>query len=322
MKTESSRLSKGDNSGLGRRQFIAGAACTLPVALSSSPTAAQAAPDAEAIDFARTFCHYEADGGQLWVRVNVDCYCEVFNLSTGESDEYLLSVRTQTGLRTEPLSDILDPGYDFWFIFSKRFVYIRRTLASSYGDSSSRVPIEKFASPGWRIHRVPATPLTTGAELRDALRDWHSIVARTEFMADDGVHGYRIEYPVKWADGNPNASFRVETGPVVLLDPEQFHVGSNPQYHDFQWAYLDYRSNHTAKVFVEQPTPVLSGTQWKSNLGLNPQLLPEQRKAIEEHLFEAWDAPISLDTLQKMFQIDHYSTVEQRKMHTELFSLG
>ena len=292
---------------LQRRQFLAGAACAVPLAFSANRAEAKDAQAAEAIDFSRSFCYYDADHGQLWVRVNVECRCEVFDRSTGASDEYLLSVRTQTGLRTDPLSDVADPGYDFWFIFSKRHVYIRRTLASSYGDSSSRVPIERFApSPGWHVHRAPATPLTSGAELRDALRSWHSVVARSEFLAADGVHGYRIEYPVKWADGNPDGSFRVETGPVVLLDPESARVGTIPKLDDFQWAYLDYRSKESTKIFLERPTPVLAGTLWAEPQIRNPNLTPEQRTAIEDRLFKGWKPPIPMEALKKVFEKNHY----------------
>lgn len=308
---------------LQRRQFLAGAACAVPLAFSAGRAGATDAQAAEAVDFSRSFCHYESDEGRLWVRVNLECRCEVFNRSTGASEEYLLSVRTQTGLRTDPLSDVADPGYDFWFIFSKRHVYRRRTLASSYGDSSSRVPTESFeSSPGWHVHRAPATPLTSGAELRDALRSWHSVVARSELLAADGVHGYRLEYPVKWADGNPDGSFRVETGPVVLLDPERIRVGTSPTLDDFQWAYLDYRSKESTKVFLERPTPVLSGTVWEDGFRKNPKLTSEQRRAIEDRLFKGWKPPIPMESLRTVFERNHYSTAERRKMKTELFSLG
>ncbi len=277
---------------------------------------------AQAIDFSRSFCHYEAEDGKLWVRVNVECRCEVLDHLTGESDEYLLSVRTQTGLRTDPPSDLQDPGYDFWFIFSKDHIYIRRSPGSSYGDSSGRYPIGIIHSPGWHIHRAPAGVLASTTELRDALRSWESVVARTEFLATDKIHGYRIEYPVKWADGNPDSSFRVETGPVVLLDPEHARTDTSPEFSDFQWAYLDYRSNDSTKVFLERPTPVLSGTVWTRSLGTHPALTLEQRTAIEDRLFKGWEPPIPVEDLKRVFERDHHSTADFRQMKTEFFSLG
>ena len=307
---------------LRRRQFLAGAACAAPLAFQTDHAQGKSAEGAKAIDFARSFCYYDSKDDKVWVRVNVECRCEVFDRSTGAADEYLLSVRTQTGLRTDPLSDVNDPGYDFWFIFSKPYIYIRRTLASSYGDSSSRHPTKNFQSPGWHVRRSPATPLNSGAELRDALRNFHSVVARTEFLAADGVHGYRIEYPVKWADGNPDGSFRVETGPVVLLDPELARVGTSPEFDDFQWAYLDYRSKDRVKVFVERPTPILSGALWKNTRMRNPKLTPKQRTAIEDRLFKGWEPPVPMDTLKRVFERNHYSTAERRTMKTEFLSLG
>ena len=74
---------------LQRRQFLAGAACAVPLAFSANRAEAKDAQAAEAIDFSRSFCYYDADHGQLWVRVNVECRCEVFDRSTGASDEYL-----------------------------------------------------------------------------------------------------------------------------------------------------------------------------------------------------------------------------------------
>lgn len=276
----------------------------------------------QAIDFSRSFCFHDYREGKVWVRVNIECRCEILDHSTGASDEYLLSVRTQTGLRTDPHSDLQDPGYDFWYIFSKSYVYIRRTLASSYGDFSSRQPTKNLQSPGWHIHRAPATSLTSGAELRDALRSCHPVVARTEFLADDGVHGCKVEYPIKWADGNPDGSFRVETGPVLLLDPAHARVGTSPDLSDFQWAYLDYCSTHSTKVFLERPTPVISGTMWADGPIQRPVLSPDQRTVIENRLFTGWEPPIPVDTLKRVFERDHYSTAERREMKTELLSLG
>ena len=311
----------------GRRAFLAGAAGAASFTLLSNQNGAFGASPADtdnvqAIDFHRSFGHYFGKERNVWVRVQLECRCEVFDRSTGQSEEYLLSVRTQTGLRTNPLSDQRDPGYDFWFIFSKRFVYIRRTLASSYGDSSSRVPFEDFVDCGWHLHRAPATPLTSGAMIREALRNWKPVVARTEFNSTDGMRGFAVEYPVKWADGNEDDSFRVETGPVVLLDAERVQIGQSPKLDDFQWAYLDFRSLDKTKVFLEQPTPVLSGTLWQHSLIRKPALTSEQRESIERRLYSGWEPPIGVEDLKSVFMRNHYSTAEQRAAVTRLYAFA
>ena len=308
-----------------RRAFLAGAAGTASFTLlnNSSDASDTELPDSnsvQAIDFNRSYGHYFGRERNVWVRVQLECRCEIFDRSTGQSEEYLLSVRTQTGLRTDPLSDVHDPGYDFWFIFSKRFVYMRRTLASSYGDSSSREPFEKFVDCGWHLHRASATPLTSGAMIREALRNWKPVVARTEFNSADGTRGFAVEYPVKWADGNEDDTFRVETGPVVLLDPERVRVGQSPELDDFQWAYLDYRSLEKTKIFLERSTPVLSGTLWEYKLMRNPSLTPAQRKTIEQRLYSGWEPPIPVEDLQSVFMRNHYSTSDHRAAVTQLYS--
>ena len=311
----------------GRRAFLAGAAGTASFTLlnrqGKKAEAASAETDrAQAIDFTRSFGHYKGTEKNLWVRVELQCRCEVFDRSTGDCEEYLLSVRTQTGLRTDPLSDIRDPGYDFWFIFSKRYVYIRRTLASVFGDSSSRVPFEHFVDCDWHIHRSAATQLTSGVMIREALRNWSPVIARTEFNSADGMRGFAVEYPVKWADGNEDNTFRVETGPVVLLDPERVRVGKSPELEEFQWAYLDYRSLNIVKIFLERPTPVLSGTLWQHGLRHKAALTSEQREAIERRLYTGWEPPVPIEDLKTIFMRNHYSTAEQRRAQTQLYALG
>ena len=79
-----------------------------------------------------------------------------------------MSVRTQTGLRSDPPSDVEDPGYDFWMIFSRRKVFIRRSHASAYVNCPSRLDADEFLESGWHLHRRAATPLLSGARYADA----------------------------------------------------------------------------------------------------------------------------------------------------------
>lgn len=309
----------------GRRTFLAGAAGAASGTLLNRPSRQAYAADSDhvqGIDFNRSYGHYFflVNNKRIWVRVNLDCRLEIFDRTRDMSEEYLLSVRTQTGLRTQPLSNVRDPGYDFWFIFSKRYVYTRRELASSYGDRSDRRDIEKLDRCGWHLHRAPVTPLVSGEMIRDALQNWQPVVARTVFSSADGTRGFSIEYPVKWADGNPDGSYRVETGPVLLLDAERVQVGQSPEFDDFQWAYLDYRSLDGMKVFLEQPTPVLSGVLWKDSSVQKDRLTPEQVEQIENRMYEGWEPPIAVEDLKTVFMRNHYSTAEHRAATTELFA--
>jgi hypothetical protein len=277
-----------------------------------------------AIDFSRSFCYYVPRGHTIWVRIQVECRCEVFDRLAGRSEEYALSVRTQTGLRTEPPSDALDPGYDFWMIFSQRHVFIRRTHTSAYNRNPTRVPVSDFVATGWRFQPCPATPLGSAAEVLAALQAWRPVVARTEFTSVDGARGYAIEYPVTWADGDAERNaFRVETGPVVLLDPERVRVGESPEFDDFRWAYLDYHSIDRVRCFLERPTSILSGATYEpaGTSRRHPALTAEQVGQIEARLYEGWEPPIPVDDLRHLLQTDHYSAVAHLPAATTLFAL-
>ena len=307
-----------------RRAWLAGA-----LSLSSLPLAAclnrrPELPDTTATDFSRSFCYYIPRNREILVRIQIECRCEVFDRSSGLSDEYFLTVRTQTGLRTDPPSAHLDPGYDFWMIFSRKHVLIRRVHASSYNLNPSRPAVDRFHSSGWRLHPSPATFLNSGKEIREAVQSWRPLVAVSEFVGEDPSRGYRIEYPVKWADGNPDDTFRVETGPVVLLDPDRAEVGRSLEFDDFQWAYLDYRSFDRVRCFLEKPTSILSGATYQPPDRLprrHPALTGKQVSRIRKRLFSGWKPPLPFDRLRKLFQTDHHSAVDHRPVSTTLYAL-
>jgi hypothetical protein len=210
----------------------------------------------QVIDFSRSYCYYVPVGHTIWVRIQAECRCEVFDRSTGASDEYVLGIRVQTGLRTNPPDDSLDPGYDFWMIFSKKHIFIRRSHTSAQTNNPTKVPVdERFIETGWHFRSTPGRRLTSAAEVLDALKRGLRITARTEFESGDPNRGYRIEYPVRWADGDPvKDAFRVETGPVLLMDPDANRPGLVPEFDDFRWTYLDYHNFDEVRCIQERPT--------------------------------------------------------------------
>ena len=291
---------------------------------SNSETTKKSSVFTTAMDFSRSFCHYIPKSAAIWVRIQAECRCQVFDRGTNTSDEYILGVRTQTGLRTKPTSDALDPGYDFWMIFAKNHIFTRRVHTSSYNQNSTRNELDDFLNHDWRLQRCPAAPLRSGTEVTAALKAWKPLVARTEFASKDGSRTYTIEYPVKWADGNPDNTFRVETGPVVLLDPERVQVGKSPNFADFQWAYLDYNSFDQVRCFLERPTSILSGATYKGSPKTprrNPALTNEHVAQIERRLYSGWKPPIAAESLRKLLQTDHYSEVVNLPVVTKLFAL-
>src|SRR4051812_38684455 len=276
-------------------------------------------------DFARPDCFSVPRGHTMWVRIQAECFCEVVDYATGERDEYVLGVRTQTGLRTDPPSDALDPGYDFWMTFSKKHIFVRRTHASVHTNNPTRVPVEEFVTTGWRLRPTPARQLRNPAEILQALQDGLLIVARTEFISSDRSRGYRIEYPVKWADGDSvKDAFRVETGPVLLLDPEKVRAGVPPEFDDFRWAYLDYHGFDEVRCMVERPTSILTGVTYPASTDTprrHPALTDDQVAAIRSRLFSGWELPIPRSELERLFETDHYSDLAYLPASTAMFAI-
>ncbi|NUQ61272.1 MAG: hypothetical protein HUU20_02220 [Pirellulales bacterium] len=312
-----------------RRSFLSAISASplaASVILGSSPGAEPAntpAPSGQptAIDFSRSFIHYVPTSTPIWVRIQIECRLEVFDRTKGLSDEYVMSVRTQTGLWGDPAAGPLSPGYDFWMIFSKDRIYIKRVHPSSYNRNPSHIGLDQFVSTGWHLDRRPARPLGSGAEIKAALRAWHAVTARTEFLGSDGSRGFAIEYPVKWADGNDNETFRVETGPVLLLDPEKIQAGASLPYDDFQWGYLDYHSLDKTRCFLERPTSILSASTFQDSNRANPPLTAEQVGQIENRLYTGWEPPIPAENLRRLFETDHYSGMVYRSASTSLYVL-
>lgn len=276
-------------------------------------------------DFARSYCYYVPAGYTIWVRIQAECWCRVIDAASGEADDYVLGVRTQTGLRTDPIDDALDPGYDFWMTFSARHVYVRRTHASAHTNNPTRVPVEEFVSTGWVLRPAPARQLKSAADILRALQAGERPVARTSFFNHDRSREYCIEYPIKWADGDPvKGAFRVETGPVLLLDPEQVRAGAPVAFDDFRWAYLDYHDFGQVRCLIERPTSVLTGSTYPASSETprrHPPLTPDQRAALERYLFDADRLPIPPALLARLLETDHYSEIAHFPVETTIFAL-
>jgi hypothetical protein len=329
MKLKKTVNKSGSSFGLNRRTFIAsavsGSSLLLPSLRGLSGVTnpdIQAGTAATAIDFDRSFCHCIPKPGSIWVRIQIECRCEVFDRASGGSDEYILGVRAQTGLHKEPAGD---PGYDFWVIFSKKYVYNKRVHTSSYNNNPNRVPVDQYGPIGWHVQSCAATPIHSAEEFRKALQAWKRISARSVFTSADGSRGFAIEYPVKWADANLKTdTFRVETGPVILLEQDRARVGTNLEFEDFQWAYLDYHSLDQVRCFLERPTSILSNVAYTTSSSTpspNPVLTVKQVDQIEKRLFSGWKPPISISGLQKLFQTNHYSAITHIPVTTSLYAL-
>ena len=284
----------------------------------------------DAIDFARSFFYYRPRGKTFTVRIQIECRLVVLDGDAETSDEYLLGVRTQTGLRGDPPSETVDPGYDFWMIMAPGQIYVRRNHASMYNDNPSVAPFEAFAGTGRHVTRVAAEELDSVADVSRAVNAFRPVVARTRFTSEDGARGYAIEYSVKWADGDVHdAMFRVETGPVLLTDADRARTGERLLLDDFDWAYLDYHGFDQVRCLLERSTSVLSGatapgTAHEGQRGgrRNPAVDPDDLATIRQAIDDAPAPGIAGGDLHRLLETNHFSAVEHRPAITEMFALG
>lgn len=311
-----------------RRSFLAACASGALATSDDSPAGVESNPATTAIDFAQSYLYCAPRGTEIWVRPQVECRLEVFDMDSDATDEYLLSVVAKTGLTKDQETGAVAPGYDYWVIFSRTHVYTRRTHASSGFNNPTTLTLDEFGMADWRLIRRAAQTLRTGDGVREALEDWRSIVARSEFYSEDRRRGFAIEYPVKWADFNLRTNdFRVETGPVLLLDPENVEVGAPLEFTDFRWAHLDYRQFDHVRCLVDRPTPILSGASFSppSEHGrqhrAQPALTPQEIERIEQRLYDWPEGPLEAAVTRRLFQTDHYSEAVERPATTTLFAL-
>jgi hypothetical protein len=258
----------------------------------------------------------------------MECRALVTDVASHNSDEYVLGVMAKTGLSSDPHTGGLAPGYDYSIIFSKEHIFTKRSHSSAYLNNPTILTHEQFGLTKWHLQRVPAEPIQSAAALRSALENWRELTARTTFTSDDDAREVTIEYPVKWADFNLDSSgFRVETGPVFLLDPNQVRAGTPPKFSDFRWAHLDYRSFDKVRCLVEQPTSVLAdatftppkedGREVRETVGLTTAQIEGLRQAIHG----AANASLSPQTLDLLLSTDHYSLAQEFNVRTEIFAL-
>lgn len=258
----------------------------------------------------------------------MECRALVKDVARGLSDEYVLGVMAKTGLSNDPHTGKPAPGYDYSIIFSKDHVFTKRSHSSAYLNNPTVLTHKEFGLAEWHLRQVPAEPIKTAAAIRSALESWQELTARTTFTSEDGAREVTIEYPVKWADFNVDSSgFRVETGPVFLLDPNQVAAGTPPKFADFQWAYLDYHALDKVRCLMERPTWVLAdatftppkedGREIRETAALTASQIDHLREAIHSDV----EGQISPEALELLLSTDHYSFAKEFDVRTEVFAI-
>jgi hypothetical protein len=282
----------------------------------------------EAIDFPRSFLYCSPNASGIWVRIQIECRGCLTDLTSGESDEYVMGVMAKTGLSPVGNTGKIAPGYDYWIIFSKTHVFTKRSHSSAYLNNPTVLEHKDFGVADWRLHRVSAEPLQAPTDIRRALEGWRRMTTKTVFTSADGKRQFTVEYPVKWADYSLKSDgFRVETGPVFLLDADKLQVGVAPKFDDFQWAYLDFHDFARARCLVEQPTSVLADATFTPpaehgrEKRENPALTEDQVKTIHDALHSENRITVPRETVSQLLSTDHYSLARDVSVRSELFAL-
>jgi hypothetical protein len=121
--------------------------------------------------------------------------------------------------------------------------------------------------------------------------------------------------------------FRVETGPVLLLDQETFDFDKPPEFADFRWAYVDYHGFDEVRCLLDRPTPILVDATFTPpaehhrQSRANPALTPEQLQQLEQRVFDWPEGPLEPAELRDLFQTDHYSQAVELPATTTLYAL-
>jgi hypothetical protein len=322
-----------ERSGWTRRQFVitsgaAALAASRSVPLSAADTSATDTRHHETIDFPGSYLYCAPTKSGIWVRVQVECRGTVTDLASGATDEYVMGVMAKTGLTPDPHTGKVAPGYDYWIIFSKTHVFTKRSHSSAYLKNPTVLEHKDFGEANWRFRRVPAELLRSAADVSGALKNWRRMSAKTVFISADGARQFAVEYPVKWGDYSlQGEAFRIETGPLFLLDPNKQRVGRVPEFEDFQWAHVDFHSFDRVRLLVEQETSLLADATFVPPVEdgrenrKNPAVSEAQVQEIQDALNSS---KISLPhaTVSSLLSTEHYSQANDVPAKNELYVLA
>lgn len=332
MPSEATSTANDSSFGCTRRSFLAASgagAFMLHAPRASAAGVGEGGAPTEAIDFPNSFLYCSPTNSGIWVRVQMECRGCLMDLVSGESNEYVLGVMAKTGLMPDPRTGQTAPGYDYWIIFSKTHVFTKRSHSSAYLNNPTVLEHKDFGEANWRLQRVSAEPLRTAAAIRDALARWRRMTAKTVFTSADGKRQFTVEYPVKWADYSQKSDgFRVETGPVFLLDPEKMRVEAVPKFEDFQWAHFDYHSFDAVRCILEQPTSILADATFTPpaehgrESRTTAALTEAQVKEIQDALYSGNHVTLPRDTVSSLLSTDHYSRASNVSVSNELYALA
>ena len=322
--------STSDEAACSRRRFVAASGLAALVGVSALQLSAAESPASAATDEATDFpsSYLDCSPTQLGIRVRVQMECRgcVTNVKTGQSDEYVMGVMAKTGLSPDARTGKLAPGYDYSIIFSKTHIFTKRSHSSAYLNNPTTLTHEEFGAATWHLNQVRAKRAESAAEIREAIAGWRRMTAKTIFTSSDSAQQFAVEYPIKWADYSLKTdAFRVETGPIFLLNADKQRAGLVPKFEDFQWAHVDFKSFDEVRCLLERPTSIFGDATFSppSEDGRerrsSPALTERQVAEIEDALKSDKRISVPAETVASLLSTDHYSLAADMSVKNEVY---
>jgi hypothetical protein len=238
-----------------------------------------------AIDFSRSFLMFRVDLEKSEIRtvthkppftlnnarIQLDCRCQITELATGASQEFVLGasckterVGVESGIWTEPNADFVPIFSRDRFLTIKTFDHADRGVPyypASRGMQSSRqsgtIADAGFDSVRIDLVSVPAEELESAARINEAILANAPIVAQTEVWNER----YRavLEYPAKTINANErDGIYQTDTGPVIFPD-----LTAEPAslIERFELAFCAFNAPTWTEFLVRAPTAVSEGVR-------------------------------------------------------------
>ena len=244
------------------------------------------ASSTETLDFGRSFFTFGIDLDKKppktisakprypsnFPRVVLEATCELTDLKTKRSKEYILSASCKAENVAEPNGLWMAPNADCCFVVSEdEFIVLKSWARRGTGvklwpptlgvqpERNSGSVKESWVSLSIDPHRIKGRLLKSADEVVEATLANKPLVARMEY--DDGGYHVRIEHPVKTINVNGKYHyFQTDTGPILLPDlSEERRRTAKREIEVMDLAFEAFNSPDWAEFVINVPTSVAPG---------------------------------------------------------------
>ncbi len=213
-----------------------------------------------AIDFGRSFIGCKAPDNS--VRFWIESRTRITDEASGTTEDFYQcgSCKSENTFGKKDL--FYDTNYDFMPIFGTRSGVIFRSHAFETDNYREIHHGDDCLWGGGNYHLVelPARPIRTPEEIRQATRSFAPLVAETEIWNNDTQLRAVFQYPIKTMNiQEANDIYQVDTGPLAFADLSERRETLVEQ---ICLAFVAFNVEHFADFVIEAPTPIIeNGSQ-------------------------------------------------------------